>query len=77
VPASIYPAANSPTVNARPNISLGRRLENFRLEKDFTYEELGTLAGVSRMSVVRACQGKRLTARITFKLKRFLKEVHA
>ena len=75
--ASIFPAANSPTVQARTRPSLSKRLHLFRLENDYTYEKLGILCGVSRMTAVRACEGKRLTSRISFKLERFLKAVHA
>lgn len=75
--ATSFPAANSPTVNAKTNLSLSKRLENYRLVKDLTYESLGLLCGVSRMTIVRACQGQRLTSRIAHKIKTFLKDVNA
>jgi transcriptional regulator with XRE-family HTH domain len=77
VAASTSPAAKTSTVKAKTKPSLGERLESFRLEHGYTFEKLGILCGVSRMSAQRACHGKKLTSRLAFKVERFLGTVHA
>lgn len=74
------PAVNSPTVQATSQEELARRLERYRLANDLSFKKLALVVRVNWATLyhlVRGDYGHRLTARIAFKIERFLESVRA